>query len=247
MTRSLSRKNLSSSLVYLYTSLLVLALLTSYTVQVSKDDFYKFINSMCYSKELYTEMYQKYDSKYEFYWTDFFIQRDTSKEGYKFKPGTTYLFLEKIKDAKNMPFSFIEVIEFYNLYFKGMGYRPSVNTKKTVLYNPDGRDFLPLFDSCYMYEARGIFYNKLNYTIEPLVPIIYLNFLKLDEEEYFNELLSIAYQVGKGLLFLFQNNYHYLRIDKDIIGFRNTRGLNVYKLGSPTLIRYVFFITYSSF
>ena len=202
----------------------------------SKDEFYEEIKTFCYPKNLFDNIFEIYNAKDGFYWTDFFFKKDYSKNNFYFEKGSTFLLENISLRAANMNYSSNQALEFYQTYFEEQRYTKGKNTKKTIINNPESRDYLPYMGGC-QYEEVGIGYNQFHVPSEPLLPLTKEILSNSDEEKHVEVLFNIMYQLGRGLLYLFQNGFYSEKISVDLIKYSENRGFTNFKLDNALDIR----------
>lgn len=228
---------LKPSFVYISLAILLIGNCISEKIEeYSKEQFYTFLQSSCYQIEIFNEIFTKYNPN-QFSWGDLYNTATYDQKNLFMKKNSLITYEQKKKSAYNFAFSSIEAIDFYNLYYLSRQYQYGENSKSTFLYNKDGRDYLPYMDGCAL-EINSMSANQLFYNVEYLNHVTKGSFSITSKESFTFEILSLTYQIGRSLLYLFQNNYHYLKLDESQIYFWNFKGLNIYKLKNPLKIRY---------
>ena len=111
----------------------------------------------------------------------------------------------------------------------------AVNNQKTFLHTPDSKTFLTLFDGCYLEKNSG--FNKLYRTVEKLSPLKSKLFVDKSQEDHTATLFKVLYQVGRGLLYLLQNEHHSIDIVPENVGYRKINDFVIFKLMNPLGIR----------
>lgn len=234
MTRFTSKPILSSVLVCL------IALLCLHSVQPfksrPKEEYYAQLETLCYPQDLYHRVYQPYQkSKGTFYWLDLFMNKLENYSNIVFKYGSRFLYKNMSSKSYYEPYSNDQAIEFYQNTFDLSNYVIAVNNQKTFLHNPDSKTFLTLFDGCYLEKNSG--FNKLYRTVEKLSPLKSKLFVDKSQEDHTATLFKVLYQVGRGLLYLLQNEHHSIDIVPENVGYRKINDFVIFKLMNPLGIR----------
>ena len=230
-----NKQNFSSQVLYLITIICILTFQVS--SKKSKDDFYKELGTLCYPNDLYKYTYNQYSTSNKvFYWSDFFVNRLTKSSDYVYKTGSTYLYQNKCVKSAYVSYSLTQAIEFYQNMFDSNDYKIGVNKESTYINNSESRDYLPFLDGCTL-EYNGMFYNKLYFVKDHLNKMDKSVFKINTENDHMNTLFRILYQVGRGVLFLFQNNHYSNEIQHDRIKYIEVRNFQVFKLSTPISVR----------
>lgn len=217
-----------------YSSLLLLftiSLCAHSTSAKSSSDYYTDLKRLCFTQQDFESIYGIYSSSI-FSWLDLFFVKIKAYDNYLFKPGSTYLLKHKYQKSYYMSYSANEAIDFYLRHFNDDDYVIGSNSSKTLLTNPDARDYLVFLDNCYLKEVTAG-YNYLHYTKEFLHNVTPQHFDFAEIRDYYAELFSLMYQLGRGLLYLFQHNHYSIGIALDNVKTLNPRDMNVYKLADP--------------
>ena len=223
----------SQKIIFMLT---VVVLLTGFSHSVEKSKFYDAIDSLCYPHDIFKSIFSVYKKKGVFSWTDYFTTKTSTLDGFVYRENSSFLFQRLERTAQDQPYSFVEALEFYKINFMNEDFKLGNNSPQTYLKNPEGRDFIVFMDGCSMFRSSK-WYNKFYYNRENLNKLTAQSFSNSTEVLYNQEITSLGYQIGRGLLYLFQNNYHYLNVNPSEVFIRNTRGMNIYKLKQPLNIR----------
>ena len=185
---------------------------------------------------MFEKVYQVYNAKDAFYWTDFLIQKIINNNNFYYTPGSSIFLNSTSFRAADLSFSTPESLEFYETHFNNGKYSMGLNTKKTYINNPESRDYLAYMGGCY-FEENSITYNQLYIPHEQLSPINKLTLTTVNQNKHVETLFNIMYQIGRGLLYLFQNNSYSSKISKSLIGFFEARNFQIYKLDNALFTR----------
>jgi hypothetical protein len=216
--------------------LLCLSFIIPSTTCKSKEKFYQEIQDLCYSKGEFLSLYEIYTTK-SFSWLDLILKKISKYNNYFFKSGSSFLLKDKSEKAANMSYSSTEALEFYINNYHKEDYVIGLNNKNTFLNNKESRDYLIYLDHCYLYVASGIGYNYLHYS-KDFIKVLNKNLFDLPNNTlYMKEILSMMYQIGRGLLYLFQNNYYSIGLSVENVKYSDSRGFKIYKLAHPLNIR----------
>lgn len=214
----------SSVLIFTFT----LLLLSPPVLSMEKETFYAAIEALCIPKEEFNLLYKPYSTSSAFLWDDFYQARTSTDNKMTVRVGQTYPLVAKSYRPYHRDWSMIEGMQFARDHYYGVAFSPMVPTVKTFLDHPEGRDFLPFSDGCAIERNTG--YNWMYYNRENLVPISTSNMNKGNLRNFSHEVVSMGYQLSRGLLYLFENNHHFVKLDKDRIFFKDVRGMNHYKM-----------------
>jgi hypothetical protein len=236
MPRLSNKISFSSRVLYLL--IIICILTTQLSLKKSKEAFYKELEHLCYPNELFKYVYKQYsNSNKTFYWLDFFVNKENDKYDYVYKSGSTYLYKSKTIKSAYAEYSLTQAIEFYQNMFDSHGYKLGINTEKTYIHNDESRDYLPFLDGCTL-TYGGMFFNKLTYVKDKLNIIDKSVWGMNTDSEHVDTLFRILYQVGRGILYLLQNNHYSNQISYDNVKFYEVRNFKVFKLSKPLSVRY---------
>lgn len=200
----------------------------NFTKSMDKETVYSAMEDLCLAKDEFDLLYHPYSDSKGFLWEDFYEERTSADNQAIVRLGQSFPLIYKSYRAYHRDWSMVEGMEFAHDYYQAPGYVPSVPTIDTYLNHPEGRDFLPYVDSCSF--SRHCAYNWVHYNRENLNSFGVNEMGKTNLNIFSNEIISMSYQLMRGLLYLFQNNHHFVKLEKDRIFFKNVRGMNHYKI-----------------
>ena len=219
--------NFRTLVLLLFLNLFLTPPVTCLTVR-TKEELYVDLENLSYSSQQYKTNYA-FVEKNIFTYKDLFFKRNPDGEKYYSKFGSSSNLRFRIDYPYDKANSIDQSVRFFKEFFLQDDYVQGVNNKKTFLQNPDSRDYINLLENCY-FKRKSVYKNRLKMAKETMFKLHRVLFEQSVIEEYFKELFSFMYQIGRGLLFTLEKRHYSTTVNVDSIMYTNLRGFNVYKI-----------------